>query len=228
MKFTMKGFKYLNVDDNFQLSFLKGNVGDLVMRHKLDEQPHFNKLTYLDNYKIQKNLNNYILLNGKIKVSYEWQNDENISQQDVDKILEINKLYSEEDSVVHTVADNSYSYVGVYNGDVAEWSNRSFEYELASSVAKIESIEADTVVLCTITKEYGWKIKNIDIPPNETVTYTKEDAITYLLTCDTCEVTIEDNTHTFNQYDIKKLTKDNEYSIKNISDKICKAIVICR
>ena len=73
-----------------------------------------------------------------------------------------------------------------------------------------------------------WKIKNIDIPPNETVTYTKEDAVTYLLTCDTCEVTIEDDTHTFNQYDIKKLTKDNEYSIKNVSDKICKVIVICR
>jgi len=228
MKFTMKGFKYLNVDDNFQLSFLKGNVGDSVIRHKLEEQQHFDKIKYLDNYKIVQSLNKYILLNGKINVSYEWQDDENISQQDVDKILEINKSYAEKDSVVHTVADNSYSYVAIYNGDVAEWSNRSFEYELATSVSKVESLEDETVMLCTITKEYGWKMKNIDIPPNETVTYTKEDAITYLLTCDTCEVTIGDNTHTFNKYDIKKLTKDNEYSIKNVSDKICKAIVICR
>ena len=224
----MKGFKYLNVDDNFQLSFLKGNVGDLVIRHKLDEQPHFDKITYLDNYKIQKNLDNYILLNGKIKVSYEWQDDENISQQDVDKILEINRLCAEEKNVVHTIGKNSYSFVLLYNGDVAEWSDRSYKYALASSVVKVESLEDETVMLCTLTKEYGWKIKNIDIPPNASVTYIKEDDTTYLLACDTCEVTIEDNTHTFNKYDIKKLTKDNEYSIKNVSDKICKAIVICR
>lgn len=228
MKFSMTGFKFLNIDDNFQLSFLKGNVGDLVMRHKLEEQPHFNRIAYLDNYKIQKNLNNYILLNGKIKVSYEWQDDENINQQDIDKILDINKSYLEEASATHIVEKNSYSYSGSYNGDVSVWSDRSFEYDLASSVAKIESLEEGTVVLCTLFKEYGWKIKNIDIPPNETVTYTKEDDTTYLLTCDTCEVTVEGNTHTFNKYDVKKLTKDNEYSIKNVSNKICKAVVVCR
>lgn len=228
MKFTMTGFKFINVDDNFQLSFLKGNVGDLVMRHSLEEQSHFNKITYLDNYKIQKNLNNYIMLSGKIKATYEWQDDENISQQDIDKILEINKSYSEEDSATHTVKNNSYSYSGSYNGDVSSWSDRSYEYELASSVAKVESLEDDTIMLCTLTKEYGWKIKNIDIPPNKTVTYTKEDDTTYLLTCDTCEVTVEENTHTFDKYDVKKLTKDNEYSIKNVSNKICKAVVICR
>jgi len=221
-------FNYVKVDDTLQLSFLKGNVGDLLVRHKLEEQPHFNRIAYLDNYKIQKNLTNYILLNGKIKVSYEWQDDENINQQDIDKILDINKSYLEEASATHIVKNNSYSYSGSYNGDVSSWSDRSYEYELASSVAKIESLEDDTIMLCTLTKEYGWKRKNIDIPPNETVTYTKEDDTTYLLTCDTCEVTVEGNTHTFDKYDVKKLTKDNEYSIKNVSNKICKAVVVCR
>tara|TARA_X000001036_G_scaffold410572_1_gene422555 strand:+ start:810 stop:1496 length:687 start_codon:yes stop_codon:yes gene_type:complete len=228
MKITMTLFNYVKVDDTLQLSFIKGNVGDVIIRHKLEEQPHADKLSYLDNYKIQQNLSNHILLNGKIKVSYKWQDDENITQQDVDKILEINKSYPEEKSVTHEVADNSYSYTGAYNGDVSEWLDRSFKYELASSFVSIESLEDDTVMICIIPNEYGWKVKNIDIPPNQSATFTREDATTYLLPCDTCEVTNEDNTHTFNQYDIKKLTKDNEYSIKNVSDKICKVIVICR
>ena len=224
----MKLLNILNVDDNFQISFLTGNVGDVGIRHKVEEQPHFDKITHLDNYKIQRNLTNHILLNGKIKVSYKWQDDEDITQQDVDKILEISKSYAEENSVTHTIEENGYNYIGTYNGDVSSWSNRSMEYELTSNFAGIEILEDDTVIFCMISKEYGWQIKNVDIAPNESVTFNKEDATTYLLTCDTCEVSNEDDTHTFNKYDIKKLTKDNEYSIKNISDKICKAIVICR
>ena len=221
-------FNYVKVDDTLQLCFIKGNVGDVIIRHKLEEQPHLDKITYLDNYKIQKNLSNHILLSGTMKAFYKWEDDENISQEDVNKIVEINKSYAEEKSATHTVEENSYSYQGKYNGDVSVWSNRSYEYELASSVGGIECLEDDTVMICIIPKEHGWKIKNIDIPPNQSALYTKEDATTYLLTCDTCEVTNEDNTHTFNKYDVKKLTKNNEYSIKNISDKICKAIVICR
>lgn len=228
MKITMKLFNYHKIDDTLQLSFMKANVGDVITRHTLQEQPHANKISYLDDFKIQQNLSNHILLDGKIKVSYKWQDDENITQQDVDKILEINKSYPEEKSVTHEVTDNSYSYIGTYNGDVSNWLERSFKYELASSFVSIEGLEDETVMVCIIPKEYGWNVKNIDIPPNKSATYTKENSISYLLTSNTCEVTNADSTHTFNQYDVKKLTKDNEYSIKNISDKMCKAIVICR
>ena len=54
MIFTMENIKMVNLDNEFQLTVLSAKNGQLVSRHELDEQPAFDKIEYLDGYKINK------------------------------------------------------------------------------------------------------------------------------------------------------------------------------
>lgn len=233
IKLTFNGFKHVNIDNEFQLSVMRGNIGAEVSRTKLEEQPNFDKIEYLDDYKINKSLTNYLFMEGKVKVSYEWEADE-ITKADVDKIEE---LYADnpEDSYTNTTrTDNFYGYEIDMKGYVKEWRERSTNYELATDKAVIESIEDETIIICCLQNDYGYKFYNVDLQPNETIEAEKFGNINYLLVGNKCEVTVpspdvvnEEFKYNFNQYDCKKLSSKKCF-IKNISDKVCRVVMICK
>ena len=97
---------------------------------------------------------------------------------------------------------------------------RSTNYELSSHKSSITSLQDDTILICCLQEDYGYKfimlIYSLMVNRNNQIGDT-----TYLLVGEECEVTVPatNKTHTFNQYDCK-LTSNN-CSIKNISNNIC-------
>ena len=227
---TVKSIDGANINGEFQLSILSAKTGQTISRTDISEQPNFDKIEYLEDYKINKSLNNYLFMKGKVKVCYEWDETNGIEQRDVDKIQEIYTANNLEDTHANkTITNNSFMYEIDYNGYVTEWKERSTNYELSSHKSSITSLQDDTVLICCLQEDYGYKFYNVDIQPNESIETNKMGDTTYLLVGEDCEVTVPatNNTHTFNQYDCKKLISNN-CSIKNISNNICRAIMICK
>jgi len=117
---------------------------------------------------------------------------------------------------------------------VTEWTERSANYELSSDKASIESMQDDTIIICCLQNDYGYKFYNVDLQPNQSIETTKKGNINYLLVGEQCEVTVpspdvvgENFKYIFNQYDCKKLSSDKCF-VKNVSDKICRVVMICK
>ena len=229
IEFTVESIDGANIDGEFQLSILAAKTGQTISRTDISEQPNFDKIEYLEDYKINKSLNNYLFMKGKVKVCYEWDETNGIEQRDVDKIIELNRQNPEDTNAIETLTDNSYCYEIDYGGYVTEWRERSTNYELSSHKSSITSLQDDTVLICCLQEDYGYKFYNVDIQPNESIETNKIGNTTYLLVGEECEVTVPatNKTHTFNQYDCKKLTSNN-CSIKNISNNICRVVMICK
>jgi len=229
IEFTVESIDGANIDGEFQLSILAAKTGQTISRTDISEQPNFDKIEYLEDYKINKSLNNYLFMKGKVKVCYEWDETNGIEQRDVDKIIELNRQNPEDTNAIETLTDNSYCYEIDYGGYVTEWRERSTNYELSSHKSSITSLQDDTILICCLQEDYGYKFYNVDIQPNESIETNKIGDTTYLLVGEECEVTVPatNKTHTFNQYDCKKLTSNN-CSIKNISNNICRVVMICK
>ena len=229
IEFTVESIGGANIDGEFQLSILAAKTGQTISRTDISEQPNFDKIEYLEDYKINKSLNNYLFMKGKVKVCYEWDETNGIEQRDVDKIIELNRQNPEDTNAIETLTDNSYCYEIDYGGYVTEWRERSTNYELSSHKSSITSLQDDTILICCLQEDYGYKFYNVDIQPNQSIETNKIGDTTYLLVGEECEVTVPatNKTHTFNQYDCKKLTSNN-CSIKNISNNICRVVMICK
>ena len=229
IEFTVESINGANIDNEFEFTVLNAKAGQTISRTHISEQPNFEKIEYLEDYKINKSLNNYLFMKGKVKVCYEWDETNGIEQRDVDKIIELNRQNPEDTNAIETLTDNSYCYEIDYGGYVTEWRERSTNYELSSHKSSITSLQDDTVLICCLQEDYGYKFYNVDIQPNESIETNKIGNTTYLLVGEECEVTVPatNKTHTFNQYDCKKLTSNN-CSIKNISNNICRVVMICK
>ena len=217
----------VNLDDNLQISILVGNVGDQIGRLSFEEQPNFHEIIYHpDSNKIQKSLNNYLFMKGSLEVCYEWTDDENITQEVVDKFWEL----AAENNPDHNYAtlineSNRVGYTINYGGHITEWAERSSTWEIATDKAYLKALEDNTILVCAVGNYYGWTYKNIDLPSQQTTTFNKQGQTCYLLTGDDCEVTVGGTTHLFSKYDCKKLSSP-ECSIKNVSNNTTRVIAI--
>ena len=233
IEITFSGIKTFNIDNEFQLSVMKGDVGAKVSRTKLEEQPNFDKIEYLEDYKINKSLTNYLFMGGKVSVRYEYDENDGIQQRDVDKIIELNRQNPEDTHSTEVVTDNSYGFDIDYGGYVEDWQKRSADYELSTNKASMKAIEDNTIIICCLQNNYGYEFYNVDIQPNQTIETPKFRNINYLLVGDKCEVTVptdvvnEDKKYNFEQYDCKKLSSEKCF-VKNISDKVCRVVMICK
>jgi len=227
--FTVVSQKQTNIDDELEFTVLSAETGQTVTRHGLVEQPNYDKIEYLEDYKINKSLNNYLFMKGKVRVNYKWQDSDGITQRDIDKIEELYAINPEDEFADKTITDNSYSYDIALDGYVTAWQERSANYELSASEASITSLQDDTIFICCLQKDYGYKFYNVDLQPNESIETNKIGNTTYLLVGEDCEVTVPatNKTHTFNQYDCKKLISDS-CNIKNLSEEICRVVMICK
>lgn len=237
MIFTIP-FKPHNIDGQLQFSYsVDSKKGQMIKRESWDEQANLDHIEYYpSNDKITKSLNNYIMLKGKIKVTYTWDEEDNITEADVTEFKNLCAELNLEDSYANWEdGENSVSWTLDYPACVNEWKERSLAWELKCKSASLELLEDDTQILCVLQDSFGWEFKNIDIQPNETVETERQiGGLCYLffgnkstITVPSPDVINEVSIYHARQYEVKELNSSKCF-IKNISDEPCKIVMLCK
>ena len=213
-------------------------TGQKIQRDTFREQPYFENLSYHpDNQKIQKDLYNHILLDGKIRAYWEWTEEEGITQNDVTFLQNLYQAEHPEDADALqdlNTEDRKYFFETEYKGLVTSWTPCSMNWSLASSKAGIEILEDDTLLLCCIQSEYGWNFDNVDIQPGETITANKKGNKCYLFYSNLCEVSVESEevinevfTYKPKKFEVQELSSKS-CKVKNITNQPFKLIMISK
>lgn len=215
-----------NIENKFQYGVLYGKKGDLIERSLWEEQPRLDEVEYYpDNNKIHKRLNKLIFVEGKIKVTYQWEDDEGITQDDVNQwksLMESNN--PEQQFVVCTETNNSISYELQYPNVLNDWTPISMSWELKCNRASIEVMQDNTNIFCILNNSVDVKLKSIDIPAGETKDLKQA---CYVYFSQNCEITKEgsDIVHTIPKHSLKKL-KNQKRIIKNIANTTATLVMI--
>ena len=236
MIFTIP-FTAHNIDDELQFSYsTDSKKGQMIKRESWDEQANLDHIEYYpSNNKITKSLNNYIMLKGKIKVTYTWEEADNITEADVTEYKNLCAELNLEDSYANWEDGENYiSWTLEYPACVNEWKERSLAWELKCKSASLELLEDDTQILCVLQNSFGWEFKNVDLKPQESIETNKNTNLCYLFFGDKCEISVpsldvEEETFIYNakQYEVKELTSSKCF-IKNTSDNPCKIVMLCK
>lgn len=226
MKFDIPSTLAKNIENKFQYAVLQGNTGNSIVRHLWTEQPRLDEVEYHpDNNKIHKRLNKLIFVEGKIKVTYQWEDDEGITQDDVNQWKSLMESNNPEHTLsVCTETDNSISYEIEYPNVLNDWTPISISWELKCNRASIEVMQDNTNIFCILNNSVDVKLKSIDIPAGE----TKElNQACYVYFSQNCEITKEDSKviHTIPKQSLKKL-KNEKRIIKNIADTTATLVMI--
>tara|TARA_S200000501_G_C20859052_1_gene758923 strand:+ start:1245 stop:1955 length:711 start_codon:yes stop_codon:yes gene_type:complete len=235
MIFTVP-MKPINVDGELQFSYaINTKKGQIIKREDWLEQPNLNNIEYYPgNNKIAKSLNNYIMTQGKIKVTYTWEDGE-ISEEDIEEYKKLCADLNVEDPYANwSDGNNSISWILEYPACVKDWTDRSLAWEPKTKTASLEILEDDTVILCVLQENFGWDYKNVDLDPGEEIDCEKKENLNYLFFGNDCLITVqspdvvgETFTYQAKQNEIKELTS-NKCTIKNTSDKPCKVVLLCK
>ena len=222
----------VNVDDELQFSHsVNTESGHIIKREFWEEQPNMDYVEYYPtNNKISKCLNNYIMLSGKIKVSYTWNEEDNITQEDITQYKNLMSELNPEDSYANwEEGDNSIAWTLEYPACVKEWRERSLAWELKTQGASIEILEDETELLCVLQHSFGWAYKNVDLNPEEQIETEKNSYKCYLFFGNKCEVTSVNNMYpvTVEKYEVIELTNE-KCVVRNISNKPCKVVMLCK
>tara|TARA_B100001250_G_scaffold88319_2_gene73095 strand:+ start:698 stop:1378 length:681 start_codon:yes stop_codon:yes gene_type:complete len=224
MEWTIKFNFIKKLNDELQIAVAEQTkIGDKISKDSFDEQPHFEKLEYhTSNPKVFKRLNLYDLIKGKIKLNWEWVEEDKITQNDIDFITNVYKeSHREEDVGVYEHEDNSMS-ITVDKVNTGVWTKPSMEWELKTSKSSMEIIEDDTKIFCALSDDYGWKIKTLDLPRDTTIETLKLGDKCYLWFDKGCEINGIARTGT---NIIKKLNSGN-CMIKNTNNETLHLVMV--
>jgi|MDTC01.3.fsa_nt_gb hypothetical protein len=228
MKVTFKTIHADNIDNKIQLTVLQGDVGDILQRHNVSEQLHFDTIKYHpDNNKIQEETSYYFFVQGKIETYYEWEDGE-IESSDVDFLLDLVSDYEGlPEAAVVEKSSNKLTIQIEYKKSVTKWTNRAFPYSLSTNIAGFKSLEKDSVMICMITEDDDWTYKNVDIDPEQSIVTNKLGEDCYIIVSDSAAITVEENIIHLGKYETVKLESDVAI-IKNSSDKIQRILMVHR
>jgi len=225
-------FEPHNINSELQFSHsVNSKIGQMIKRESWEEQTNLDHIEYYpSNNKITKSLNNYIMLKGKIKVTYTWEEADNITEADIIEYKNLCATLNPEDSfAIKEDGENSFAWTLEYPACINEWQERSIAWELKCKTASMEILEDDTEILCVLQNSFGWEFKNIDIQPNATVETNKQTDKCYLFFGDACTISLpsSDATYTAQKYEVKKLTSSKCF-VKNTSSEPCKLVMLCK
>ena len=236
MIFTIP-FTLHNIDGRLQFSHSVDSKKDqMIKRESWDEQANLGHIEYYpSNNKITKSLNNYIMLKGKIKVTYTWEESDNITETDITEFKNLCAELNPEDIYANWEdAENSVSWTLEYPACINNWQERSLAWELKCKTASLEVLEDGTEILCVLQDNFGWEFKNVDLKPQESIETNKNSNLCYLFFGDSCEISVpspdvvgETFTYHAKQYEVKELTSSKCF-IKNTSDNPCKVVMLCK
>ena len=230
--------KYTVVENSLQIAFpLPSDVKagqEITRTGKMDLDPGTVKSFHPASNKIKENQKNYILVNGSVSVTYEWTEEDEINESDVDAFIQY--LNDSPDTWSYTKdMDNNKLVIEIdWIGENTKWNTFPLSYMLDCSNLSIVALNDEVEILCIMQKNSSnpWIMLHRDVPPGETVDVVKPECdVAYVITSQdsTIETTLlgttnDGHTMPFNKYDVKKLDSDS-VKLKNISDKPNKVLI---
>ena len=162
-----------------------------------------------------------MLLQGSIKVTYEWTEEDNIQSSDIDFLESLlSQDANSHNKASITKTDNSFIFEFTYEVNNPTWSSRSVDYELDCNKATMEALSDDVKILCIYGRHENYNFKNIDIPAGQTIVANKHGDDCYLYFSQSCavgaKIAAEDDT--------LKLVS-NAASVTNTSNKPCRVVM---
>ena len=203
--FFTAAFKFVDqLDDNLQLSFAyndydpQNNITGAKLQRdtKVDRAHQELKTVHPDSNKICVNGMSYFLIKGKIRATWKWNDEEDITEDDV----KVFKAYHESLPVApmfdidYDMDEKQFTIDIEYAPHVTDWSEMHCIYDIDSHFASIEFLSDDVELLCMIRKNNvtDWQIEQRDLLPGEEVTVTKSGTDCYVV--NTNDVLINDTT----------------------------------
>ena len=164
--------------------------------------------------------NNYFLLEGQVRVTYTWVEDDEFDLTHLNEYEDIaNTVNTVADSIIRT--ENSITADFTCREILGDWSVSGSKIEPNCSQASVEILTAQTVIICPMQYQAGWTFERIDIPVGGTITSTKVGTEEYIFFGQSCRV----GDTVINKHDTKKQTSDT-LSIENNSNKFCRLVRI--
>ena len=220
-------FKFIEqLDENLQLSFVyhehnpeKNKTGALMERDTKDGRVHIDlKTVHPDSDKICINGMTYILIKGKIKATWKWTEEDNITEDD----LIVFKNYHQNLTCKECFTDITYDVeqrefiINIeYKPTFTEWEDQPCIYDIDSYYASIEFMSDDVELLCVMRNKNvtEWQVKQTDLLPDQEITVNKSGETCYVIS--TNDILINDTT----EYErIKGIMLTSESAIyKNVS-----------
>jgi hypothetical protein len=221
------------VSNELQYSIGIAKIGNEISRTEFNEQPHFDKLTYHpDNDKLVKRVNNYFILKGTIKNTWTFDEEDQISDEDIEFAKDIVKHDPEHSEAVITNTDNSITFTYKESYLQKTWLGKSFPYELACNGSKLEFLEDDTVFVCFIYDDNDWTEKVISLSPkteeyleDQMTVATKQGSKCYLFFGEQVRINVDGNESVVGQYEIVEMISETA-TIQNDTNNDCKIIMI--
>jgi len=164
--------------------------------------------------------NNYFLIEGKIRVTYTWEEGDEFDLTHLNEFEDIiNEVAATPDSLTRT--ENSIAGDYTCTEMSGGWSVSAPRIEPNCTQASVEILTAQTVIICPMQHQAGWTFEKIDIPVGGTITSTKVGTEEYIFFGQSC--TIGDTG--INKHDVKKQTSAS-LDITNNSDRFCRLVRI--
>lgn len=236
LKINIDKWQHFFIDNVLQYSVGTANIGNEISRTQFNEQPHFEKLTYHpDNNKVAKRVNNYFILKGSIKNTWTFDEDDQISNDDIEFATDIVKNDPEHSEAIITSTDNTVSFTYKESYLQKNWLDTSFPYELACNKSKLEFLEDGTVFVCFIYDDVNnWTEKVISLMPqteeylpDQMTVATKQGSKCYLFFSENCKINVGGNESAVNKFELVEMTSETA-TIQNNSNNNCKVIMIYR
>ena len=220
-------FSVINVYDDIQISISKNTrVGQRIVREPgegrtTDEAGNALHETHPTHNFLVSTDNNYFLLEGSVKVRYEWQEGDNFQDSNIDTFIVESEKHPEHHRCTYETGSGYMQGTAVLGTTPCDWKTSPVSYEPDNSKTILEIMEDDTRILCPMQYEKGWSFLKADVSPGASIAATKSGDKCYIVFGQNCS--IDDQTVTKNT--VKKLTSAS-VTIKNESEKLCRLVKI--
>jgi hypothetical protein len=222
------GFDVINIEDNLQISISTNTKeGDKIVRESraeysqdgsgnslIEKHPTHNCLI--------KTPNNYFLLEGSLKVKYEWFDGDDFSNSDIDTYKDWQATNNPEHANCNPEYGDGYTKgTAIITENATGWKISAVKYEPDCKKATVEIVEDDTILLCPMQHDSGWTFEKADILSGGSIETNKSGTTCYIIFGQACKIGSDDVA----KHAIKKLTS-NSVTIENNSEKVCRLVKI--
>ena len=220
------GFDVINVENKIQLSIsIDTKVGQKIALEG-DEKVKDTLGTTLETQHPTHNFlvntgNNYFLLNGSIKVRYEWKDGDVFTDDNWGTLKAILEQDSDFNRCTYTSGSGFAEGVTTLGTAASDWKEPPMKYEPDCSKKIVEIMEDETIVLCPMQHETGWSFKKADVVVGGSITATKEGTDCFVVFGQDCEI----GGAAVSKNSIKKLTSSS-ITVENKSNKLCRLVKI--
>ena len=201
-------------------------VRESVSEHVKDGQGNYLHSEVDGKPHLIKTSNNYFLLEGKLKVRYEWEDGDKFKKEHLDDFLadvraKMNHVGGAEYSESETSGGNYIEAVYAATENTPGWSESAASIEPNCSKASVEIMQDDTVMLCPMQHLPGWTFEKTDIPVGGSFTSNKAGEDDFIIFGQQCKI----NGQVIPKHSSRQQVS-NSITISNDSDSFCRLVRI--